>query len=171
MGDASASPRATLRSWPPGLLSSLAERPPPEELPVLDTELTLKTFDEAMAYAFYFAETHPHAHASIVVDADGTVLDLTVHTADDATVASAIVWASGVIVAMEKAAAVVLISVGPEPVTELAEDDIALFNECRGRFAHRGIALLDWIKSDPDNFRSLAFSCDVDHAWDVPPAA
>jgi hypothetical protein len=130
-----------------------------------DDTLTITCFDEAAGTALELAELFDRAHASAVLDRDGKLVDLMIYTDDEATIASSLVWAGGVMVAHPEAAAVVLFSVGEDDVGSVHEHETQLFHQAKAGFAQRGVELLDWITGDDEQFRSLAITCGIEANW------
>ncbi len=57
------------------------------------------------------------------------------------------------------------VSAGPSVGDELAEVDLAKFRMARRRLAHDGIDLLDWMHTDGELVRSMAYAADPARAW------
>jgi len=60
-----------------------------------------------------------------------------------------------------------LMSVVEGGVQELQEDDVRWFQDLRADLGsgHRKLVLVDWIKVDTDDLRSMAFAVDGEEAW------
>jgi hypothetical protein len=60
-----------------------------------------------------------------------------------------------------------LFSVVHGPVSDIVEDEVRWFQDVRAELGSgiRPIELLDWLKADADDIRSMAFTVDGDGAW------
>lgn len=130
-----------------------------------DTGLTIRGFGEAAAQAFALHVQFDFCHAAACLDDDGRVLDLTAFTdAAIHSVDSALDWAFCVVANHARVRRVVMFSTGPEPVVQPSEADLALFRIMQAAFAGEGIVVIDWLRCDGENVRSLAFTHRSD-AW------
>lgn len=103
-----------------------------------------------------------------VLDPEGRILDMTPFAGDDACVLCATEWAACRCGSDERADHAVVLSGSGGSVLELREDDVRLFHFIRDELASCELEVLDWIQTDGQQVRSLAFSCDVVPAWDEP---
>jgi hypothetical protein len=124
----------------------------------------IRSLREALATAMGLADDFAYAQAMALLDRRGRTLELILftdpqrHTPDDA-----IGWAGCRIFDLSTAQRLVLLSIGV--TTDLSDDDVAWFVQRRARFAEVDVDLVDWIRTDGDSFRSVAYAIDPDHAW------
>ncbi len=132
--------------------------------------LAIRGFVDALAEAVAIQQRFKRGHAAAVLDDAGTLLDLTVFTARDHSMHDALDWASCIVLGDVRAARVVLLSAATSSVRQLCEADLDLLRQARARFGERGVTIVDWIQTDGEDIRSLAFTIGID-AWDPPAAA
>ena len=127
--------------------------------------LTIRGFADAAMTAFALREEFGFCHAGACLDDLGNVRDRTMFTDPEThTVESALDWAFCWTMNDDHFTRLVVFSTGTEPVAEPSESDLALFGLMRSAFARHGIDVLDWIRCDGGNVRSLAFTERSD-AW------
>jgi len=117
---------------------------------------------DAAMMAFELAESFRQAHTAAVLDRKGRVLDMTVFTRLDHTHRTALDWAGCAVLNRARAEAIVLFSIGPEPVDELREDDVREFEHMRRVFGQRDVRIIDWIRCDGEKMRSIGLSTGAD---------
>jgi hypothetical protein len=127
--------------------------------------LTIRGFADAIAGALAIHHRFRRGHAAAVLDATGTVLDLTVFTACDHSMGDALDWAACVVRSDERARRLVLLSAVTTGVRQPREADLAGLRQARARFEEQGVTVVDWIQTDGEDIRSLAFTLGID-AWD-----
>jgi hypothetical protein len=129
--------------------------------------LTIHDFTDAALVALGLHDLcSRYAAVALVDEDDDTVLDLRPYFGDDACVVCASEWASEAATGWRDAAVgVVLFSSDGRPVTEVREHDIELFRRLRSDLEAERLDLIDWIQTDGDCFRSLAFTCDTNPYW------
>jgi hypothetical protein len=130
-----------------------------------DQPLVIKGFADAVGAAMGIQDRFGHGHGAAMLDDDGVVLDLTLFTADEHTVDTALGWAYCFVLNHPHARRLVLLSAVRDSVRTPNEDDLAVLRRARAEFAHCGVEIVDWIQSDGDDIRSIAFTTDR-HAWD-----
>lgn len=87
------------------------------------------------------------------------MLDLTCFTGRRHTLDSALSWAGCLIFNEPRFKSLVLISMVREDVNVVAEADTELFRNARRVFAESGVRLIDWIKTNRKDFRTMTISC------------
>ena len=126
--------------------------------------LVIHGFGDAVGAATGIRDRFEHGHGAAMLDEHGVVLDLTLFTADEHTVDTALGWAYCFVLNHPQTRRVVLLSAVRASVRTPREDDLAILRRARKEFAHCGVEIVDWIQSDGDDIRSLAFTADHD-AW------
>ena len=124
----------------------------------------IRGFADAIAEALAIQQRFGRGHAAAVLDARGTLLDLTVFTAPDHTMHDALDWAACTVLNDERATRMVLLSAVTTSVRPACEADLDVLRRARARFGERGVTIVDWIQTDGDDIRSLAFTIGID-AW------
>ena len=133
--------------------------------------LVIRGFADAAMTAFALHEEFGFCHAGACLDDLGNVRDMTMFTDPGThTVESALDWAFCWTMNDDHFTHLVVFSTGSEPVADPSEGDLALFRLMRSAFGRHGIEVLDWIRCDGENVRSLAFTERSD-AWNGAAAA
>ena len=132
--------------------------------------LAIRGFVDAVAEAMAIQQRFTRGHAAAVLDDAGTLLDLTVFTARDHSMHDALDWASCMVLDDDRATRLVLLSAVTTTVRHPCEADLSVLRRARTLFGDRGVTVVDWIQTDGEDIRSLAFTLGVD-AWDPPAAA
>ena len=130
---------------------------PAGQRPDLDP-LRISGLGDAMATALGIAKRFKRAHASVALDENGLVIDLTCFTAAHHSIETALVWADCLSYNDPRFRLLLLISAGKEDVSTLAEEDVDVFRSAQRVWADRTIPLIDWLKSNRDGVRSMAIS-------------
>jgi hypothetical protein len=130
--------------------------------------LAIRGFADAIAEALAIQQRFRRGHAVAVLDHTGTLLDLTVFTARDHSMHDALDWAGCMVLNDERATRLVLLSAVATSVRQPCEADFDVLRRARARFGEHGVTVVDWIQTDGEDIRSLAFTMGID-AWD--PAA
>jgi len=130
--------------------------------------LAIRGFADAIAEALAIQQRFRRGHAAAVLDQTGTLLDLTVFTAADHSMDDALDWAGCMVLNDERATRLVLLSAVTTSVRQPCEADLDALRRARARFGEHGVSVVDWIQTDGEDIRSLAFTMGID-AWD--PAA
>jgi hypothetical protein len=130
--------------------------------------LAIRGFADAIAEALAIQQRFRRGHAAAVLDDAGTLLDLTVFTARDHSMHDALDWAACVVLNDERARRLVLLSAVTTSVRQPYEADLEGLRRARAQFGERGVTVVDWIQTDGEDIRSLAFTMGMD-TWD--PAA
>ena len=132
--------------------------------------LAIRGFVDAIAEAMAIQQRFGRGHAAAVLDDAGTLLDLTVFTAREHSMHDALDWASCMVLDDDRATRLVLLSAVTTSVREPREADLDVLRRARVLFGDRGVTVVDWIQTDGEDIRSLAFTLGID-AWDPPAAA
>jgi hypothetical protein len=132
--------------------------------------LAIRGFVDAVAEAMAIRQRFRRGHAAAVLDDAGTLLDLTVFTAHDHSMHDALDWASCMVLDDDRATRLVLLSAVTTSVRQPCEADLGVLRRARAAFGDRGVTVIDWIQTDGEDIRSLAFTLGID-AWDPPAAA
>lgn len=127
--------------------------------------LAIRGFVDAVAEALAIQHRFRRGHAAAILDDAGVLLDLTVFTARDHTIHDALDWATCMVRSEGRAARLVLLSAVTTGVRRPGEDDLGVLRRARVAFRERGVAVIDWIQTDGEDIRSLAFTLGID-AWD-----
>lgn len=122
--------------------------------------------DALVAAGGLYARFH-HCHAAALLDDDGAVLDLTAFASARHSIDDSLDWARCMVLNEPRATRLVLLSVLRDGVEEVQEAHLATFRQAREVFGGDGVEILDWIQTDGEQFRSLAFTAGL-HTWDVP---
>lgn len=130
-----------------------------------DDDLFIERFADACSAALGLHDRFGFCHAAACLDGEGRVLDLTVFT-DPAvhTVETSLEWAFCTAPDYPGFTRLVAFSTGGDPVTESSEADLALLRVMRRAFESEGVDVVDWIRCDGENVRSMAFTERSD-AW------
>lgn len=132
---------------------------------ITNDALAIRGFADAVAQAFALHRQFGYCHGAACLDDSGRLRDLTVFTDPEVhTVDSALDWAFCMVVNDERFTRMVVFSTGAQPVVEPSEGDLALFRVMRNAFAGEGVEVVDWIRCDGENVRSLAFT-EREDAW------
>lgn len=123
---------------------------------------------DAFQVALGVADRFKRGHASVALDSDGTVVDLTCFTGRHHTVTTALSWADFLSYNEPRFASLILISAVDDGVKVLAEEDVEWFRKARKVCADSGIRLIDWIKTDANDLRTMAISCGDEGGWNEP---
>jgi hypothetical protein len=126
--------------------------------------LAIRGFADAIAEALAIQQRFRRGHAAAVLDEAGSVLDLTVFTARDHTMHDALDWAGCMVQSDERATRVVLLSAVTTSVRQPCEADLDVLRRARARLGEQGVTVVDWIQTDGEDIRSLAFTLGID-AW------
>ena len=132
--------------------------------------LAIRGFVDAVAEAMAIQRRFTRGHAAAILDDAGTLLDLTVFTAPDHSMHDALDWAGCILLDDGRATRLVLLSAVTTSVRRACEGDIDVLRRARARFGERGVTVIDWIQTDGEDIRSLAFTLGID-VWDPPAAA
>ncbi|MGQ0802620.1 MAG: hypothetical protein ACT4PI_01970 [Actinomycetota bacterium] len=124
--------------------------------------LVIKGFADAVGAAMGIKDRFGHGHGAALLDDDGVVLDLTLFTADEHTVDTALGWAYCFVLNHPHTRRLVLLSAVRDSVRTPREDVLAVLRRARDEFAHCGVEIVDWIQSDGDDIRSVAFTAEPD---------
>jgi len=127
--------------------------------------LAIRGFVDAVAEAMAIQQRFRRGHAAAVLDDAGTLLDLTVFTARDHSMHDALDWASCMVLNDDRATRLVLLSAVTTTVRQPCEADLDALRRARTLFGDRGVTVVDWIQTDGEDIRSLAFTLGID-AWD-----
>lgn len=128
-------------------------------------DLAIRGFADAAMTAFSLHQRFGFSHAAACLDDDGELRDLTVFADPQLhTVDSALDWAFCMVTNDDRFTRMVVFSTGGEPVLEPSEADLELFRVMRNAFRKEGIEVVDWIRCDGANVRSLAFT-EREGAW------
>lgn len=123
-------------------------------------------FDDAVVEVTGIRVTFGYGHSAVCLDDLWGVCDFTVFTdADRHSYWTALEWAHCAIFNDERISRVVLLSGVDGDVRHLADDDIAEYARMQESFAHRGVAMVDWLQFDGESYRSMAFTVDPEGAW------
>ena len=98
-------------------------------------------------------------HATVCLDGQGWVRDLTIFDHPDASPDDALDWAEHAVATDLDVVSVVLWSADGEPVVPVAEDDVSWFLAAQGLVGSSGAVLDDWVRTDGEVFRSMAITC------------
>ena len=127
--------------------------------------LAIRGFVDAIAEAMAIQQRFRRGHAAAILDDAAALLDLTVFTARDHSIHDALDWASCIALGDHRATRMVLLSAVTTGVRQACEADLDVLRRARARFGERGVTVVDWIQTDGEDIRSLAFTLGFD-AWD-----
>lgn len=131
----------------------------------IDDDLAIRGFADAALTAMGLHERFGFCHAVACLEEDGQVVDLTMFTDPELhDVDTALEWAYCLGLNESRFCRLVVFSTGVAAVTEPSEGDLALFRLMRRIFREDGIEVVDWIRCDGENVRSLALTERSD-AW------
>ncbi|HVL80832.1 MAG TPA: hypothetical protein VM840_04475 [Actinomycetota bacterium] len=128
-------------------------------------ELRIQGFSDACSALFSIHRRFDRAHAAASLAADGRVLDLTVFTLEHHTIDDALDWANGVTNSDPDVARLVLMSLRPEGVSDIREQDIELLRTARHVFGRSDVEVVDWLLYDGELVRSVAITAGYS-SWD-----
>jgi hypothetical protein len=131
-----------------------------------DTTRSIADFTAAVHTALALHGLYGRYVAVALLSTDGEIVDMTPFAGEDACVPCAVEWANTVSHSDPRATRAVLLSGSDLSVRQLREDDIRLYQLARDALAGVDLEVLDWIQTDGDQIRSLAFSCDTVTAWE-----
>jgi hypothetical protein len=131
------------------------------------TTRSIHSFADAVATALGLYDLYGRYAALALLDDDRTIIDMTPFSGDAACVLCAVEWADCLLHSDPHSSQAVLLSGTEQSVLELREDDVRLFGFIRDELGALDVEVLDWIQTDGENIRSLAFSCDVDTVWEA----
>lgn len=131
-----------------------------------DATRTISSFSSAVLTVLSLHDLYGRFAAVALLDGGGAIIDMTPFSGDAACVLCAVEWATCLAEGDERAAHAIVLSADGDPVVELREDDIRLFQLMRDELGRADLDVLDWIQTDGDQVRSLSFSCDVETAWE-----
>ena len=129
------------------------------------TPLAIAGIADAIDLAWGLHEQFRHAHAAAVVDHTGAVLDLTVFTAEQSQMGTAVQWAVARVQDDPTVTGVVLFSIGQGDVGTAKEDDLFAFRRARSLLDDLGVVLHDWVQSDDEHLRSLNETAGLVARW------
>jgi hypothetical protein len=124
--------------------------------------LAIRGFADAIAEALAIQQRFERGHAAAILDDAGTLLDLTVFTARNHTMHDALDWAGCIVRGDERATRIVLLSAVTVSVRQPCEADLDVLRHARAHFGERGVTVVDWIQTDGEDIRSLAFTLGID---------
>ena len=118
--------------------------------------LAITSLGEATGAVRGLRDRFVHAHAAVLLDSHGRVLDLTIFTRANNTIDTAIGWADCMVANHEDATRIVLLSaVASDVEDELREADLATLRRAREVFAELGVMVVDWLQCDGKHVRCL----------------
>jgi hypothetical protein len=129
-----------------------------------DDPLFIRTFEDAVAAVLGIRDRFGAGHGVAVLDLTGRVIDLTVFTGEDHTIDTALDWASCVTLNDPLASRMVLLSAVGWGLRPVREADLELLRLARRVFGEDGVEVVDWVQTDGEDIRSLAFTLEPG-AW------
>lgn len=124
-----------------------------------------ETFSDAAGLALGLHEHFGAHHAVLLLDDDGSSVDLQVFTGDEHRISHAVCVAMALVSWLPEIASVVLFS-EVDLIQELHEDDVRLWHTLVRSFDDHDVELLDWLQTDCEHVRSLTISCDFEPTWE-----
>jgi hypothetical protein len=129
------------------------------------TVRTIHDFTAAVRTALGLHEIYGRFAAVALLDDDHRIIDMTPFSGEATCVMCAVEWAHALAHTEARASHAVVFSGGEQLSSDLREDDVRLFQTVRDALEALDLVVLDWLQTDGEQLRSLAFSCDVDPSW------
>lgn len=129
------------------------------------TVRTIHDFAAAVRTVLALHDVYGRFAAVALLDDDDAIIDMTPFSGEATCVMCAVEWAHALAHAEPRVSRAVVLSGAADLAPELREDDVRLFQAAREHLEAVDLEVLDWLQTDGEQIRSLAFSCDVDPPW------